>query len=42
LSWIANDIIKEESDVIESNNFDEKIVKKQISVVAREWFFERY
>ena len=38
LSWINNDVIKEESQAIVDNDFNVKLVNKEISTVAREWF----
>jgi len=38
LKWIANDILREESDVIEK--MDEKQVKKAISIVAKKKYIE--
>lgn len=41
LRWMANDIIKEESDVLESNNLTWKQVAKEVSDKTRRYFFEK-
>lgn len=41
LGWVINDILKEESDTIKNNNFDNKKIKSAISKKARTWFLNR-
>ena len=41
LGWVINDILKEESDTIQNNNFDNKKIKSAISKKARTWFLNR-
>jgi hypothetical protein len=38
LSWVVQDVLKEENDTIINNNFDEKRVKNAIVTKARIWF----
>lgn len=39
LRWVVGDIVKEETDVIESNGFDQKKLNPLISTKARQWYF---
>lgn len=39
LRWIYNDVIKEESDVLEKNNIDAKKIGKFISAKAKQYWF---
>ena len=38
LSWVVRDVLKEESDTIINNGFDDKKVKHAITTKARVWF----
>lgn len=40
LSWILNDVVKEESDRIKESALDIKEVNKQVGIRARKWFFD--
>lgn len=42
LSWIVNDVLKEEMDEIVASNFDIKQVKNEVSTKARIWFLQKY
>lgn len=37
LKWLAMDVFKEEKDTIIKNNLDEKLIRKQISIVGNKW-----
>lgn len=41
MKWIANDIIKEETDTIEGNGFEWKDVVKEVNSRSRAWYFEQ-
>lgn len=41
IRWCCVDIFKEESDTIISNQLDVKLISKEISNVARKWYFEQ-
>lgn len=41
LSWIVNDIFKEESDAIVNNGFDAKKISRELSTYARNWFMKQ-
>lgn len=41
LSWVVRDVLKEESDTIETNNLDDKSLKKAIVTKARVWFLNK-
>ena len=38
LSWVTNDVLKEEADAIKEMNVDVKALKKELSCRARGWF----
>jgi len=40
LKWMNDDIVKEESDVMISNNLDVKKVAPLITVYTKQWFFK--
>lgn len=40
LSWIVNDILREEEDTIQANQFDGKALRNALSKAAREWYFQ--
>ncbi|MFW6219788.1 MAG: RNA ligase family protein [bacterium] len=40
IKWIHNDIIEEESDVLNANGLEPNDVNKEISIKARNWFFK--
>ncbi|MFA5484894.1 MAG: RNA ligase family protein [Candidatus Pacearchaeota archaeon] len=40
IKWIHNDIIEEESDVLNANGLEYKDVNKEISIKAKNWFFK--
>jgi hypothetical protein len=42
LKWVVSDTIKEEQQSIVANDLDPKKVAKEISNVARKWFFEHH
>lgn len=41
LSWVINDVLKEDMDEILASNFDIKQVKSEITQKARVWFFKK-
>ena len=41
LSWIVNDILTEEADVIEKQSFTRKELNAKIGIKAREWYFNK-
>ena len=41
LSWIVNDVFKEESDAIVNNDFDAKQISRELSNYARNWFMNQ-
>lgn len=41
IRWVTNDTIKEEENSILQNSLDPKKIAKEISNVARKWYFER-
>jgi len=40
LKWLANDILKEETDTIVASGLEKKEVTKAVSLSARDWFFK--
>jgi hypothetical protein len=42
IRWVVNDVKKEEGDVINENNLDEKKINPAISNVARQWYIKRF
>lgn len=38
LAWVVKDVLKEESDLLEQSNLDEKKIKNAITTKARIWF----
>jgi hypothetical protein len=41
MKWVANDILKEETDTIEGNGFEWKDVVKVVNTRTREWYFNK-
>lgn len=41
IKWVVGDVFKEESDTIAMNGLDAKKVSKEISNVARKWYFDQ-
>lgn len=41
LKWVVGDVMKEETDTIVANQLDMKLVPKEISNIARKWYFEQ-
>ncbi len=41
ISWCNSDVIKENSDIIEANNFDSKMVAKYLCAIARSYYLSR-
>ena len=41
LKWVAADVRKEESDVLENNDLTMKDIGKPLSMKARSWFFNQ-
>ena len=41
LSWVINDVIKEETDTIVANQLDVKKIKSTVSLKARMWFLNK-
>lgn len=41
IKWVIGDVFKEESDAIAKNNLDAKKVSKEVSNVARKWYFDQ-
>lgn len=41
IKWVVGDVFKEESDTIATNGLDAKKVSKEISNVARKWYFDQ-
>lgn len=42
IKWVINDIVKEDISVIQENNLILKDVTKDISIIARNYYFEQY
>ncbi len=42
LKWIGNDILKEETDTIEANNFHKKDVMPTINKIAKQWYLNQF
>ena len=41
IKWLVSDVRKEEQDTISQNGLDEKILNKQLTVVAKKWFLSQ-
>lgn len=41
IKWVIGDVFKEESDTIAKNGLDAKKVSKEVSNIARQWFFSQ-
>jgi hypothetical protein len=40
IRWIMHDVIKEESDIMEESNLNQKQVSANVSKIAKNWFFQ--